>query len=91
MRRNSDSVTEVRWEFGELSSAHAGSPIRCCTIAARFGREQSLVGGRLLLLFVPIPHLSYFCLFNGNQKGVTPNTGLGSSWDKACEDHGSMG
>lgn len=53
--------------------------------------EQSLVGRCLLLLFVPIPHLSYFCLFNGNQKGVTPNTGLGSSWDKACEDHGSMG
>lgn len=42
MRRNSDSVTEVRWEFGELSSAHAGSPIRCCTIAARFDRGAVL-------------------------------------------------
>lgn len=52
--------------------------------------DQSFVGWRLLLLFVSIPHLRYFCLFNGNQKGVTPNTELGSSWNKACKDHGSM-
>lgn len=37
-----NNVTEVRWEFGELSSAHTGSPIHCCTIATRFDRGSVL-------------------------------------------------